>query len=119
LQIKSFLLTRAVSIKAVDIGDIEVVQLESWGSLGSVVQEVLELGDVVALALLRLGDLDRYTTSILSICGFGVVLPVTLSLFESHHLAGRAALTLEDRPKVDGVVATIDNTRIGFRFVAT
>jgi len=94
--------------RAVYVGDIKVVVVEAGRVL---LDEVLELGDVVALALLSLGDLDRNTD--ISTLGVGVVLPVSLARLELDHLIGRAAVALVDGPQINIVVAAVVNTRHG------
>lgn len=88
--------------RAVDVRDIKVVVVEARGVL---LDEVLKLSDVVALALLRLGDLDRDTD--VSTLGVLVVLLVDLALLQCDHLVGRATIALVDGPQVDIVVAAV------------
>jgi hypothetical protein len=117
LQVVSLRLGWAVASEAVDIGHVEVVHLV-FGLLVHVVHEVFELGDVVRLALLGLGDLDRDTSSIKSRTGVDVVLSIHLALLEGHHLVGVAAIALEDRPDMNVVVAAVDDACVGLSFVA-
>jgi hypothetical protein len=99
--------------RAVHVGDIKVVVVEAGGVL---LDEVLELSDVVALALLRLGDLDGNTN--VPALGIGVVLLVSLTRLQLDHLVGRAAVALVDRPQVDVVVATVVDTGHGLAGIA-
>jgi hypothetical protein len=99
--------------RAVYVGDIEVVVVEAGGVL---LDEVLELGDVVALALLSLGNFDGNTD--VSALGVGVVLLVSLARLQLDHLIGRAAIALVDRPEVDVVVTAVVNTGQGLAGIA-
>jgi len=99
--------------RAVDVGDIKVVIVEARRVL---LEEVLKLGDVVALALLALGELDGDTD--IATLGVLVVLLVNITLLQGDHLAGRATITLVDRPQVDVVVATVVDTGQGLAGIA-
>lgn len=92
----------ALVVRAVNVGDIKVVEVEAGGVL---LDEVLELGDVVALALLGLGNLDRDTD--VPTLRILVVLLVDLALLQGDHLVARAAVALVDRPQVNIVVAAV------------
>lgn len=103
----------AASVKTVDIGNVEVVH----GVLGvGPLEEVFQLDDVVALALVCLGDLDGDAD--VSAIGLVVVLAVCLARVERDHLGVGAAVAFQDGPKIDGVVASVDDTGIGFAVVA-
>jgi hypothetical protein len=107
LQVVTLLPGWAVTVvgRAVDVRDIKVVVVEAGRVL---LEEVLELGDVVTLALLALGQLDRDTD--VAALGVLVVLLVDIALLQGDHLAGRAAITLVDGPQVDIVGATVVDT---------
>jgi len=99
--------------RAVDVRDIKVVVVEAGRVL---LEEVLKLGDVVALALLSLGELDGDTD--IATLGVLVVLLVNIALLQGDHLAGGATVTLVDGPQVDIIVATVVNTGQGLAGVA-
>ena len=115
LQVVTLLAGRAVGGvgRAVNVGDIKVVVVEAGRVL---LEEVLKLGDVVALALLALGELDGDTD--IATLGVLVVLLVNITLLQGDHLAGRATVTLVDRPQVDVVVATVVDTGQGLAGIA-
>lgn len=109
-QVVTLLLGRAVVSKAVHVGDVKVVEVKVR-SLPAL-KVVLELNDVVALALLGLGDLDGDTD--ISLVAGVEILAVNIPLFQGDHVAilGRASVALEDRPKVDIVFAAVDDLSV-------
>lgn len=107
-QVVAVLARWAVLALAVNVGHIEVVELVLRRAIG--LAEVLQLSDVVALALLSLRDLDGYTS--LAISGIIVVLRVGLASLESDHAILGATITLIDGPEVNVVVATVDDTSV-------
>lgn len=102
-----------VVVRAVDVRDIKVVVVEAGRVL---LDEVLELSNVVALALLALGDLDGDTD--VTALGVLVVLLVGLALLQRDHLVGRAAVALVDGPEVDIVVAAVVDASQGLAGIA-
>lgn len=111
----SFISCWAVPTQTIDIGYVKVVHLEI--NLTSELLEVLQLRDVVALALFSLGDLDRDTGVVVSItqirCLVGIVLGVSSASLECHHAIRRAPISLEDRPNVNIVRAAVDDAYVG------
>jgi len=99
--------------RTVNVGNIEVVEVEAGRVF---LDEVLQLGDVVALALLGLGDLDRDTN--IPALGISIVLLVGLARLEGDHLVTRTSIALVDRPKVYVVSASVVNTGHGLAGVA-
>lgn len=103
----------SVVVRAVNVRDIDVVEVEARRIL---LNEVFELGDVVALALLGLGDFDRNTN--VSTKGVGEVLVVHLAGLEGNHLVRRAAVALVNGPKVHIVGAAVVDTSHGLARIA-
>jgi hypothetical protein len=111
-EIVSIFSGRAVHASTVNIGDVEVVSLVARGF----VDVVLQLRDVAAFALRRLGQFDGNANG--GTCRIGIVLGIYIALLQCDHLVSRAAITLEDGPKVDVVVAAVDDTSEGLLQIA-
>jgi len=103
LQIVAFLHGRAVAAQTIDVRNIEVVaKIVCFVPL----HEIFQLSNVVALALLCFGNLDRDAGTVNRIAK---VLLVDTTLLEDHHVLIATTSVLQNRPNVHVVRAAVDN----------